>query len=87
MLDANLTQQLQTYLANLREPIELVASLDDGEVSAKTRDLLEQIAALSERSQVERQEKGRRVQADQARQTGQHRYFRRWRPPDGFGSL
>ena len=36
MLDANLTQQLQTYLANLREPIELVASLDDGEVSAKS---------------------------------------------------
>ena len=49
MLDANLTQQLQTYLANLREPIELVASLDDGEVSAKTRDLLEQIAALSDK--------------------------------------
>ena len=29
MLDANLTQQLKGYLANIREPIELVASLGE----------------------------------------------------------
>ncbi|QZD94448.1 alkyl hydroperoxide reductase subunit F [Qipengyuania gelatinilytica] len=46
MLDANLTQQLKTYLANLREPIELVASLGDNEKSRQTRELLEEIAAL-----------------------------------------
>ena len=46
MLDANLTQQLKTYLANLREPIELVASLGDDEKSRQTRELLEEIAAL-----------------------------------------
>ena len=48
MLDANLTQQLTTYLANLREPVELVASLDEGARSAQTRELLEEIAGLHE---------------------------------------
>lgn len=47
MLDANLTQQLKSYLENLREPIELIASLGEGEKSAQTRELLEEIAALS----------------------------------------
>jgi len=46
MLDANMQTQLKQYLANLREPIELVASLDTSEKSAQTRDLLTQIAAL-----------------------------------------
>ena len=46
MLDATMTQQLSTYLANLREPIELVASLDDNAKSQQTRELLEEIAAL-----------------------------------------
>ncbi len=46
MLDANMQQQLGTYLANLREPIELVATLGDDANSAKTRELLEEIAAL-----------------------------------------
>ncbi|WP_417322787.1 alkyl hydroperoxide reductase subunit F [Erythrobacter aureus] len=46
MLDATMTQQLKTYLANLREPVELVASLGDDAKSAQTRELLEEIAAL-----------------------------------------
>ena len=46
MLDANMQTQLKQYLANLREPIELVASLDDGEKSARTRELLSEIASL-----------------------------------------
>ena len=46
MLDAELTQQLSTYLANLREPIELVASLGEDQASAQTRELLNEIAAL-----------------------------------------
>jgi len=49
MLDANMTQQLKQYLGNLREPIELVASLGDDEKSAQTRELLEEIAALSDK--------------------------------------
>jgi len=49
MLDAALKQQLSQYLAMLREPIELVASLGDGRKSEETRDLLTQIAALSDK--------------------------------------
>jgi alkyl hydroperoxide reductase subunit F len=48
MLDANMTQQLKQYLGNLREPIELVASLGDDAKSGQTRKLLEEIAALSD---------------------------------------
>lgn len=46
MLEAAMKDQLKQYLANLREPIELVASLGDGETSRQTRELLEEIAAL-----------------------------------------
>jgi len=49
MLDATMTQQLQQYLQMLREPIELVASLDDSRKSADTRALLEEISALSDK--------------------------------------
>jgi len=46
MLDTNMTAQLKQYLANLREPIELVATLGDDEKSRQTRELLEEIATL-----------------------------------------
>jgi alkyl hydroperoxide reductase subunit F len=52
MLDANLTQQLKTYLANIREPIELVASLDDAPKSRELGELLGEIAALSDKIAV-----------------------------------
>lgn len=48
MLDANLTEQLKTYLGNLREPVELVATLGDDQKSVQTRELLDEIAALSD---------------------------------------
>ncbi|MGK6321152.1 alkyl hydroperoxide reductase subunit F [Sphingomonas sp. DT-204] len=54
MLDANLTQQLKTYLVNIREPIELVASLDDGAKSRELGELLDEIAALSDKVAVVR---------------------------------
>jgi len=49
MLDANLKQQLSQYLAMLREPVELVASLGDDAKSAETRELLTQITDLSDK--------------------------------------
>ena len=48
MLDANMQGQLKQYLANLREPIELVANLDDSEKSTQTQRLLSEIAGLHE---------------------------------------
>ena len=41
MLDANLRQQLQTYLERLTQPVELVASLDESDASTEMRGLLE----------------------------------------------
>lgn len=46
MLDANLKTQLKTYLGHLRQPVELVASLDDGAKSAQMLELLNEIADL-----------------------------------------
>jgi alkyl hydroperoxide reductase subunit F len=52
MLDQNLTAQLQTYLQNLTRPVELVAALDDGRKSAQLLELLNEIAALSDKVTV-----------------------------------
>ncbi|MGB3739744.1 MAG: alkyl hydroperoxide reductase subunit F [Pontixanthobacter sp.] len=46
MLGVQMQEQLKTHLQNLREPIELIATLGDDENSKKTRVLLEEIAAL-----------------------------------------
>ncbi len=46
MLDDNLKSQLASYLERLREPVQLIASLDEREASAEMRELIEEIAAL-----------------------------------------
>ncbi|SHM61317.1 alkyl hydroperoxide reductase subunit F [Rhizobacter sp. OV335] len=48
MLDATLQAQLKGYLQRLTQPVELVASLDDRPASAEMRELLQEIAGLSE---------------------------------------
>ena len=48
MLEAAIAAQLKTYLGNLKLPIEIVASLDDSTKSAEMRELLEEIAAMSD---------------------------------------
>ena len=47
MLDANLKAQLKSYLERVTQPIEIVASLDDGAKSREMHDLLKEIASLS----------------------------------------
>lgn len=47
MLDDAIKTQLKAYLERLQRPVELVASLDDGDKSAEMRALLDDIAALS----------------------------------------
>ena len=54
MLDATLQAQLGAYLEKLQQPIELVASLDDGDASREMWQLLEQIDALSDRISLRR---------------------------------
>ena len=45
MLDDDIKQQLTAYLERVKEPFEMVASLDDGDKSTELRELLEEIAA------------------------------------------
>jgi alkyl hydroperoxide reductase subunit F len=52
MLDANLTQQLKAYLVNIRQPIELVASLGDDAKSRQMGELIDEIAVLSDQITV-----------------------------------
>lgn len=49
MLDDTLKAQLQTYLGMLRQPIGLIASLDDSETAHEMRDLLQTIVSLSDK--------------------------------------
>ena len=49
MLDAGMKDQLRQHLTLLREPIELVASLGDDAKSTQTRELLGEIAELSDK--------------------------------------
>ncbi|MBU6957263.1 alkyl hydroperoxide reductase subunit F [Pseudomonas sp. CVAP len=48
MLDANLKAQLKSYLERVTQPIEIVASLDDGAKSQEMLALLKDIASLSQ---------------------------------------
>jgi alkyl hydroperoxide reductase subunit F len=45
MLDANLKAQLKSYLERVTQPIEIVASLDDGAKSREMHDLLKKLTA------------------------------------------
>ena len=47
MLDANLKAQLGAYLQRIENPVEIVASLDDTEASAKLSELIRDIAEAS----------------------------------------
>jgi alkyl hydroperoxide reductase subunit F len=49
MLDANIKAQLQAYFDRIQTPIELVASLDDSPKAREMRDLLDDVAALSDK--------------------------------------
>ena len=49
MLEASMKTQLQAYLQNLRTPIRLIATLDDSPKGAELRELLQEIAELSDK--------------------------------------
>ncbi len=54
MLDDSMKTQLKAYLERLVQPIELVAALDDGEKSQELHALLQDIAALSDKITLRR---------------------------------
>ena len=53
MLDDSLKAQLQQYLGLLRQPIRLIASLDDSETGTDMKNLLETIVSLSDKVTLE----------------------------------
>ncbi|HEY2465509.1 MAG TPA: hypothetical protein VGI32_15725, partial [Steroidobacteraceae bacterium] len=55
MLDSNMKTQLEGYLARISQPVEIVASLDEGEKSRETLELLNDIESVSSLVQVEAQ--------------------------------
>ncbi len=62
MLDAKLKTQLKAYLEKITQPIEIVATLDDGAKSREMRSLLQEIESLSDRiTLVERADAGVRA--------------------------
>lgn len=54
MLDTNMKTQLKAYLEKLTKPVELIATLDDSAKSAEIKELLTEIAELSEKSPLKK---------------------------------
>ncbi|NFV82299.1 alkyl hydroperoxide reductase subunit F [Magnetospirillum aberrantis] len=59
MFDENLTGQLRAYFERITQPIQLVASLDDGAKSQEMQELLEAVAALSDKITLVREDNAR----------------------------
>jgi len=59
-LDTTIKTQLQTYLQMLREPIELAASIDNSAAAQEMLALLEEIASLSDKITLVREEDARK---------------------------
>ena len=70
MLESAMKEQLKGYLVNIREPIELVASLDDSAKSAELGELLDEIASLSDKVVVVRDGNDQRRPSFLIRRTG-----------------
>ncbi|HLO93554.1 MAG TPA: alkyl hydroperoxide reductase subunit F [Burkholderiaceae bacterium] len=52
MLDAALKEQLKAYLERVREPFEIVASLDDSATAAEMKELLHEIDGMCDKIQL-----------------------------------
>ncbi|MEO8746893.1 MAG: alkyl hydroperoxide reductase subunit F [Rhodanobacter sp.] len=70
MLDTDLKTQLKIHLEKITQPIELVASLDDSAKSTELRELLEEIASLSERIMLVRKDDNERKPSFAINRTG-----------------
>jgi alkyl hydroperoxide reductase subunit F len=70
MLDANLKSQLSAYLEKLQLPIELRASLDDGDASEELQALLGEIASLSDKITYARTDDDARRPSFEIRRSG-----------------
>ncbi|AMN45917.1 alkyl hydroperoxide reductase [Steroidobacter denitrificans] len=70
MLEANLKQQLKTYLERITQPIELLASLNDSDQSREMLQLLEEITSLSAMITLQRTDDEQRKPSFAVRRAG-----------------
>ncbi|SOE00348.1 alkyl hydroperoxide reductase subunit F [Caenispirillum bisanense] len=70
MLDSTIQTQLKAYFENITQPVELVASLDDGAKSQELNELLTDLAALSDKITVVRADDDARTPSFAIRRAG-----------------
>ena len=72
MLDDTLKTQLQQYLALLRQPIRLIATLDESETGQEMRELLTTIVSLSDKVSLDTQGTDQRKPSFVVAREGEH---------------
>jgi alkyl hydroperoxide reductase subunit AhpF len=90
MLDVNLRSQLQTYLQNVRRPVELIVSEGDSQGSKEMTTMLNEIASLSDLvTVVEERQDDERTPSFSIRQVGEKSCIQFAAVPNGpeFSSL
>src|SRR5580693_586274 len=76
MLDSNMKTQLKGYLERISQPVEIIASLDDGEKSQEMLELLTDIESLSDLVKVAGRETGQMLPSFALRRPGAEPHVR-----------
>ncbi|MEX0615184.1 MAG: alkyl hydroperoxide reductase subunit F, partial [Methylophaga sp.] len=76
MLDANIAAQLKTYLQNLQRPVEIVASINDSKKAAEMRELLVEIADMSDKVTLDDSDNNARQPSFRIKQPEGHEQIR-----------
>jgi alkyl hydroperoxide reductase subunit F len=76
MLDANIAAQLKTYLQNLQRPVQIVASINDSKKAAEMRELLVEIADMSDKVTLDDSDNNARQPSFRIKQPEGHEQIR-----------
>ena len=76
MLDANIAAQLKTYLQNLQRPVQIVASINDTKKAAEMRELLVEIADMSDKVTLDDSDNNARQPSFRIKQPDGHEQIR-----------
>lgn len=76
MLDANIAAQLKTYLQNLQRPVQIVASINDSKKATEMRELLVEIADMSDKVMLDDSDNNARQPSFRIKQPEGHEQIR-----------
>ncbi len=76
MLDANIAAQLKTYLQNLQRPVQIVASINDTKKAAEMRELLVEIADMTDKVTLDDSDNNARQPSFRIKQPDGHEQIR-----------